>query len=180
MDCPLKKRTIEATVFHQFLYLSYLANLLKNPPMLVGSLLSFFLLVSAQQQKKTLPIDWQAIPLSTCLFSSEGKFEYMDCDGTEHKGQRLEQKLWLASWPFKIEGGSMFFSDGRWLKGLFVPMALAEMLSYKLLSTEAAVFSIYALRKGVPVLAALARAAQLPDTVNPAVVIYILYVIYMM
>ncbi len=45
-----------------------------------------------------------------------------------------------------------------------MPMALAEMISYKLLSTEAAVFSIYTLWKAVPVLAALARAAQLRET----------------
>jgi hypothetical protein len=52
-----------------------------------------------------------------------------------------------------------FYCGGSILKGHGVPMALAEMVRYKLLSTEAAVFSLYTctLRKAVPVLAALAR-----------------------
>jgi hypothetical protein len=69
-------------------------------------------------------------------------------------------------------GEHVLYYGGSLLKGLVVPMALVDMLSCKLLSAEAAVFSIYTLRKGVPVLAALARSAQLRDTVDPAVVLY--------
>jgi hypothetical protein len=61
--------------------------------------------------------------------------------------------------------GACFLLWWKLIKKAFCTHGLAEMLSScKLLSTEAAVFSIYTLRKGVPVLAALARAAQLRDT----------------
>ncbi len=39
-----------------------------------------------------------AVTLSSWIFTGEGTIGFMGCDSTEHRGQRLEQWPWLASW----------------------------------------------------------------------------------
>ena len=61
---------------------------------------SLYVCTVLTSRTKTLYTGRLAIPLFTCFFSGQGKFEniLVGCDSIEHRGKRLEQGPWLACW----------------------------------------------------------------------------------
>jgi hypothetical protein len=83
-----------------------------------------------RQPKENL-FDKREIPLHALVFSAVTEsLSTRAAEDTDHRGQRLKQRPWLASYLALLEekGGEEYvlYCDGN-LKGLVVPMALAEM-----------------------------------------------------